>query len=113
MLTNNTITYYHKTINTNTRLENWTKYSFTNVWEFGKKGSTQNSGYENANNIEVRIPMEQVSDTSIFAIGDIIAIGSQNDITSQSDLNGIEFYNVTNIAINDFGNNKHIHLGGV
>lgn len=111
MITNNKITYYKKSWNEN-RIEIWTKYVFDDVWVFGGKGSNINRGYENANDINVRIPMKYVEDETIFNIGDIIAVGEQQDITKQSDLNGIEFYNVTSINVNDFGNNSHIHLGG-
>lgn len=111
MITNNVITYYKKSLNEN-RIEVWTKYVFNDVWVFGGKGSNINKGYENANDINVRIPMKYVEDETIFNIGDIIAVGEQQDITKQSDLNGIEFYNVTSINVNDFGNNSHIHLGG-
>lgn len=111
MLTNKSITYYKKGLDNN-KLDTWTKYVFEKVWSFGGKGSSRNKGYENANDIDVRIPLEEVEDTTIFSIGDIIAIGIQNDITKQSDLKGKEFYNVTSITINDFGNNQHIHLGG-
>lgn len=111
MITNKTISYYHKTLDEN-KLEQWTKTVFDDVWAFGGKGSSINKGYENANDVNVRIPMEYVNDTSIFAIGDIIAIGNQPDIERQSDLKGIEYYNVTSININDFGHNPHVHLGG-
>ena len=112
MITNKTITYYHKTLNKATRLEEWQKTIFTDVWVFAGKGSNINKGYENANDCNIRIPIEYVEDTSIFSIGDIVAIGEQNDITTQSDLKDVEFYNITSININNFGNNPHIHLGG-
>lgn len=112
MISNNTITYYHKTLDNETRLERWIKYVFENIWVFGGKGSNINVGYENANDVNVRIPIELIEDTSIFAIGDIIAIGKQEDIEKQSDLLYQEFYNVTSININNFGNNPHVHLGG-
>ena len=111
MTTNKSITYYHKELDNN-RLEKWNKYVFRNAWVFGGRGTGINKGYENANDVNVRIPMEYVKDKSIFKIGDIIAIGIQNNITKQSDLQNIEYYNVTSININDFGNNQHIHLGG-
>lgn len=111
MVTNNSITYYHKTLDEN-KLEKWERYHFEKVWKFGGKGSSINNGYENSNNVSVRIPLEFVNDNFIFSIGDIIAVGNQREISKQSDLNGIEFYNVTNININDFGNNQHIHLRG-
>lgn len=112
MITNKAITYYHKVLNNTTKLEEWTKVVFDNVWLFGGKGSSINKGYENANDVDIRIPMEYVFDTTIFNIGDIVAVGEQEDISKQSDLKGKEFYNITSININDFGNNPHIHLGG-
>ena len=112
MITNNAITYFHKTLNPQTRLEEWNKYSFNNVWVFGGKGSSINRGYENANDVKVRIPIKLVNDTSIFQLGDIVCIGEQDDISKQSDLKGKEFYNITSKNINSFGNNPHIHLGG-
>ena len=111
MITNNKITYYKKSWNEN-RIEIWTKYVFDDVWVFGGKGSSINKGYDNANDVNVRIPMELVKNTDLFKIGDIVAIGIQGNITKQSDLKGIEFYNITSININDFGNNPHVHLGG-
>ena len=111
MITNKTITYYSKGLD-NKKLDIWNKTIFTSAWVFGGKGSSINKGYENANDVDVRIPMAFVKDKSIFKVGDIIAIGKQSDITKQSDLNGIEFYNVTSVNINDFGSQPHIHLGG-
>lgn len=111
MITNKSITYYHKTLDEN-KLEQWTKTVFRTVWVFGGKGSSINKGYDNANDVNIRIPMELVKNTDLFKIGDIVAIGIQGNITKQSDLKGIEFYNITSININDFGNNPHVHLGG-
>ena len=111
MITNKTITYYHKTLDNN-KLTVWNRYVFDKVWLFGGKGSSINKGYENANDVDVRIPMEYVKNKSIFKIGDIVAVGKQGNISKQSDLNNIEYYNITSININDFGNNPHIHLGG-
>jgi hypothetical protein len=112
MITNKKITYYHKILNNTTKLYEWSRIVFDEVWLFGGKGSSINKGYENANDVDVRIPMEYVQDTSIFQIGDIIALGEQSNITKQSDLKDVEFYNITSININDFGYNPHIHLGG-
>lgn len=112
MLSNNDITYYSKSLDSVTKLEIWTKTIFEDVWEYGRKSSNVNVGYESSNAIDVRIPIEKVDDINLFKIGDIIAIGEQGDIEKQSDLVGTEFYNVTSISINNFGNNPHIHLGG-
>lgn len=111
MIVNKAITYYKKGLDSN-KLEVWTKYIFRNVWIFSSKGTEIKTGYENNNIMDVRIPMKFVKDKKMFNIGDIVAVGIQNDISKQSDLNGKEFYNVTNITINDFGSNPHIHLGG-
>lgn len=111
MITNKSITYFHKTLDEN-KLSKWVRYVFEDVWVFGGKGSSINKGYENANDVNVRIAMGYVKNKDIFAIGDIIAIGVQNGIEKQSDLQDKEFYNVTSININDFGNNPHVHLGG-
>lgn len=112
MITNNKITYYHKILNNETKLEEWERYFFNDVWEFGRKGSNVNAGLEQSNNVDVRIPFNYINNVDIFHIGDIIAIGQQEDIEKQSDLEGKEFYNVTSININNFGNNPHVHLGG-
>lgn len=112
MITNNKITYYHKVLNNTTKLEEWSRVLFDKVWLFGGKGASINKGYENANDVDIRIPMEYVQDTTIFKVGDIVATGEHGKIERQSDLKDVEFYNVTSININDFGNNPHIHLGG-
>ena len=112
MITNKSITYYKKGLNGETKLITWTRYVFSPVWVFGGKGNRLNKGYENANDVDVRIPMDQVEDESIFEIEDIILVGEHGDIEKQSDLDGLKFYNVTSVNVNDFGNNPHIHLGG-
>lgn len=111
MITNNSITYYKKYLDEN-KLTKWQRFYFNDVWLFDGKGSSINRGYENANDVDVRIPIEYVKDTSIFEIGDIIAVGNQSEIQKQSELDGKEFYNVTSVNVNSFGNNPHIHLGG-
>lgn len=111
MIVNKAITYYHKGLDAN-KLEVYTKYIFKNAWVFSGKGSSINKGYENANDMDVRIPMHYVKNKTIFSIGDIVAIGIQSDISKQEDLVGKEFYNITSVTINEFGNNPHVHLGG-
>ena len=115
MITNSKLTIYHKGFNTQTKLETWTRYNYDNVWFFGGEGASVYKGYEQANNVEIRIPYDQNSglDISKFAIGDIIVQGElKTDITTQNDLKGTLIYNITSIKNNNFGNNKHIHLGG-
>ena len=105
------LTFYHKTLNEN-KIEEWEKYYFYDVWEYGQTGATVNDGYTNNNKIEILIPINQVKDKTLFTIGDIVCIGKADDIQKQSDLKGREFYNVTSIAVNDYGNHPHVHLGG-
>ena len=114
MIINASLTHYHKTLDETTRLEKWIRYNYENVWFFGGKGSSINKGYENANDVNVRIPYDKNDiDISNLAIGDIIVKGTLNtDITTQQDLKNCEVYNITSINDNNFGINKHIHLGG-
>ena len=35
MITNKSITYYHKIFNNQTKLEEWDRYIFDSVWFFG------------------------------------------------------------------------------
>ena len=114
MITNASLTHYHKTIDNETRLEKWIRYNYENVWFFGGKGSSINKGYENANDVDVRIPYDKNDiDISNLAIGDIVIKGTIDiDITTQQDLKKYEVYNITSINDNNFGVNPHIHLGG-
>lgn len=115
MITNASLTHYHKTLDETTRLEKWIRYNYDNVWFFGGKGSSINKGYENANDCNVRIWYEKNNNLNIanFSIGDIIVKGTlDTDITTQQNLNNYEVYNITSINDNNFGINRHIHLGG-
>ena len=116
MLTNSTLTIYHMSgLDVSTHLEKWTRYNYDKVWFFGGKGAGINKGYDNANDVQVRIPYDQNNGLNInnFAIGDIIVQDTLDiDITSQQDLEDYLIYNITSINNNNFGNNQHIHLGG-
>ena len=114
MITNTSLTIYHKVYDETTRLEKWKRYNYYKVWWFGGKGSSVNKGYDNANDVEIRIPyMLNNIDVANIQIGDILVKGDlANDITTQQDLVGYEVYNITSINDNDFGNNPHLHIGG-
>ena len=115
MITNASLTHYHKTLDETTRLEKWIRYNYDNVWWFGGKGSGINKGYENANDCNIRIWYKKNDNLNIanFSIGDIIIKGTlDTDITTQQDLKNYEVYNITSINDNNFGINQHIHLGG-
>ena len=115
MTTNSSLTIYHGVFDENIRAEKWIRYNYDNVWFFGGKGASINKGYDNANDVEIRIPYNQNNNLNIdnFAIGDIIVQGTlTTDIQTQEDLNNNLIYNITSINNNNFGNNQHIHLGG-
>ena len=115
MITNSSLTIYHKGFDNETKLETWTRYNYENVWYFNTNGSTMNKGYDKVNNVEVRIPYEKNSNLDInnFAIGDIIVKGELTiNIETQQDLSNYEIHNITTLNNNTFGKRKHIHIGG-
>ena len=115
MLINNSLTIYHKNFDSITRTEKWEKFNYNKVWYFGGKGAGINKGYDNANDVEVRIFYALNKDLNInnFSIGDIIVKGTiPQDIRTQQDLKSYEVYNITSINDNQFGTNPHIHIGG-
>ena len=116
MITNSSLTIYHKSgLDVATHLEKWTRHNYDKVWFFGGKGAGINKGYDNANDVQVRIPyaLNAGLDINDLAIGDIIVQGTlDTNIETQDDLNGYQIYNITSINNNNFGKNKHIHLGG-
>lgn len=116
MLCNSKLTIYHKSgLDVATHLEKWVRYNYDNVWFYGGKGAGINKGYDNANDVEVRIPYDANEGLEVdnFAIGDIIVEGHlTTNINTQQDLKGYLIYNITSINNNTFGINQHIHLGG-
>lgn len=112
MRTNSELTIYHKVLNNTTHSVVWERYNYDKVWFFGGKGSSVNKGYDNANDVDIRIPYDENDvDVSKISIGDILVKGRINtNITSQSELN--DTYNVTSINNNEFGLNPHLHIGG-
>lgn len=117
MLTNSGVTIYHKRINEDTLNEEWDKFEYKKAWFYGGHGAGINKGYQDANDVQVRIPYLLNKDLNIknFSIGDIIVQGiDKKNIETQQDLDIEEVYNITSINNNNFGdqNNRHIHLGG-
>ena len=115
MICNSKVTIYHRNgLDVTTHLEKWERYNYDYAWVFGGKGASINRGYDNANDIEVRLPYDKNTlDISKFKIGDIIVKGELTfNISTQQDLNNYDIYNITSITNNDFGKNQHIHLGG-
>lgn len=115
MLVNSPLTVYHKGFDETSRTETWARYNYDKVWFFGGRGSGINKGYDNANDFDCRLSYDEINNLSVdnFAIGDIVIPETVNiDIQTQEDLNDYLIYNITSINNNDFGNNKHIHIGG-
>ena len=115
MICNSELTVYHKGFDETRHIETWQRFNYENVWFFGGKGASINKGYDNANDVDVRIPYElnENLDINNFALGDILVQGKlENDIVRQTDLQDYLFYNITSINNNNFGNSQHIHLGG-
>lgn len=115
MITNKSVTIYHQAgLDVATHFEKWQRFNYDNVWFFGGKGASINKGYDNANDVEIRLPYSKNElDINNFAIGDIIVEGSlTNNIQTQDDLQNYLVYNITSIKNNNFGNNQHIHIGG-
>ena len=114
MITNTSLTIYHKEYNEETRLDKWKRYNYEKVWFFGGKGAGINKGYVNANDVNVRIPYDSnILDIANIEIGDILVKGNiSKEINTQQDLLNYEVYNITSINDNKFGNNPHVHIGG-
>ena len=114
MITNSSLTIYHKVYDEVTRLDKWKRYNYEKVWFFGGKGASVNKGYDNANDVDIRIPyMLNNIDIANIQIGDILVKGNlTTEINTQQDLVRHEVYNITSINDNEFGNNPHIHIGG-
>ena len=112
MLTNSSLTVYHKIEEEHDY--KWVRYNYKEIWWFGGKGASLNKGYENANDVQIRIPYDLNPNLNYnnFGIGDILVQGTlESDITSEEDIQS-EYYNITSLNNNVFGNNKHIHIGG-
>lgn len=112
MLVNSSLTVYHKVSDNHDY--KWVRYNYDNIWWFGGKGASLNKGYENANDVQIRIPydLNPKLDYNNFGIGDILVKGTiKNNITSESDIES-EYYNITSLNNNTFGNNQHIHISG-
>lgn len=117
MITNTSMTHYHKVFNEVTRLDEWKRIVYSNVMFQGGKGSSLNKGYVDSNDVKIRIPYSKNSNANInnFNIGDIAVKGTLTlNITTQSDLKNYDTYNITSIVDNNFGilDIQHIHLEG-
>lgn len=114
MLVNSSLTVYHKAVRNHE--DTWEKHFYKNIWCFGGKGASLNKGYENANDVQIRIyyDLNPSLDYNNFGIGDILVQGEYEDIVSENDLKDINipYYNITSLNNNVFGNNKHIHVSG-
>lgn len=114
MKCNSSLTVYHKEFDED-MLEIWRRHNYANVWFYGGQGAGIDKGYENANDVSIRIPYGQNADLDFgdFSIGDIVVNGTLDfDIATQQDLDGYELYNIKTKQNNTYGREPHIHLGG-
>lgn len=114
MITNSSLTIYHKYFDKVSKVDKWKRQEIKNIWWYGGKGANYNKGLENANEVKIRIPKDinDLSDLEV-EIGDILVKDIiDKEISIQSDLKDYETYNIVSIIDNDFGLNKHFHIEG-
>lgn len=113
MITNASLTIFHKELDNETRIEKWTRYNYDKVWMFIKEGVIQNNGFENSNSAEIRIPYNLNPNVNIknFSKEDVI-VGEKiiEDIKSIKELTGKKTYLLMSITNNIYGTEPHIHL---
>lgn len=117
MITNASLTCYHKSFDNENKVEIWTRFNYDKVWWFNDEKIGLNKGYFDDDKVSIRIPYDQNENLDIknFSNGDILVNGSLDvDIETQQDLVdlGYEVFNITSKANNTTGINQHIHLGG-
>ena len=113
MISNADITVYHQQFDDSTRMGKWERFPYEKVWWFEKNSVVQTDGYENSNNVDIRISYRDKLDIKNFSKGDIVLKGIiKKDIESSSELSEYETYVITSITNNNFGNNPHIHIQG-
>jgi len=108
MKTNTGITIYHKYYDEKEHIDKWKLQTIENVMWQGGLGASLNKGYDQANNVNVYIPLNNVNGVEI-SIGDILVKGIlTEEIKKQSDLT--ESYNITTKIQYDYGSSKINHL---
>ena len=117
MITNGSLTIFHKGFDVDTRLEKWIRFNYSNVWFVDKQGAIIDKGYSERNNFECRIPYAQNENLNVknFAKADIAIKGTINyDISDDSELDDFETYNIKVITNANYGTSdrQHIHLSG-
>ena len=114
-MTNSDLTLYHKTFDDVNKIEVWQKHYYPYVWWYGGKSANMNKGINESKNLDVRIWYNKNDNLNIndFALGDIVVQGNQQDITTQQDLEGLNYYNIGLSRNNTNGSKPHIHVGGI
>ena len=108
MLTNESITIYHRVKKRN---EAYVKVEYENVWWYGNKNVSLNKGLVEANDVTVRIPYNQNEiDIEKIKDGDFLVQGTGfSDITAPSDLK--EYYVINSVTNNTVGSEPHVRIG--
>lgn len=111
MLINSSCTIYSRKPNPSTDYDEWEKCYIPECWWFcDTKSSITTNGLQTADVLTVRIPDLSVA----VKKGDVIIQGNCNiDVQTLKDLNGYEYFKVTSVNYNHFGNNPHIKVVGV
>lgn len=113
MITNCSLTVYHKGFDNINKIETWQRFEYENAWWFEIKNSTNNKGYEDNSKVNVRIPYSSKPDVKNFAFGDLLVNGKTSlNINSELDLKDFEVYKISSITDNKTGTEPHIHLVG-
>ena len=113
MITNSSLTVYHKGFDDVNNIETWTRFNYDRVWWHGGRGAGINKGYTDANDVDIRISYSENPNINNFSLGDILVKGNLDiDIRTQQDLEDYEVFNITSISDNTFGGRPHIHIGG-
>lgn len=114
MICNSSLTVYKHGFDKD-KLDTWTRFNYKNVWFDNNQNSNTNKGYQNSNQVTIRIPYGQNDNLNFenFSIGDIVVQGTLfKDITTQAELKDYQIYNITFKKNNTYGMNPHIHIGG-
>ncbi len=120
MIVNSSLTVYHKDFDEKKRIDKWIRFNYGDknkktIWWHGGKGASTEAGYENANDVKIRIPykLNENLDIKNFKIGDILIKGYiDKDILTLQDLSDVETYSVMLLIDNLNGGDPHIRIGG-
>lgn len=112
MITNSSLTLYHKIVGEN-HTETFKRIEINNAWVYKNEGSIQSNGLQRNYNVQIRIPYYNNDriDIKNFSIGDVICIGIDNKIIKKTTEKNDDNYTIVSITNNLVGNEPHIRIG--